>query len=97
VLTILSAEIEKALAELQEAGRRRLAALLQETRDWISERSGRAVTPDCPRVPRGSDNTVEPHDSNNDIHLERWRQHLVEQFASEAEFLISLMAEAFAH
>jgi hypothetical protein len=96
VLTNPLAENEKALEELRCLGRRRLKAMSQDNHDLIPEGSGRAVTPDCSPVPRGSINTVEAHDHENDIHLERRREYLLERFATEADYLLSIMAAALA-
>jgi hypothetical protein len=77
---------------MKECGRR-LTALKQ---NLTPEGSGRAVTPDCSRILKGSDNTVETHDCRNEIHLERWHQHLAQQLVTEADFLISIMAKTLA-
>jgi hypothetical protein len=72
-----------ALEPLRELGRRRLEALGIDNLDLIPEGSGRAVTPDCPPVSRGSDETVELQDP-----YEFW--------AKEADFVIAIFAQALA-
>jgi hypothetical protein len=95
VLTTQLAENKKSLAHLEELGRSRLEALSKDNLDLITEGSGRAVTPDCPQVPRGSVNTVAAHDCENDIHEERRLDNTSNLYAREADFLIGLFAEAF--
>jgi hypothetical protein len=67
----------EALRVLTELGRRRL-----EARDpgFFPEGSGRAVTPDCPRIPRGGDETVERFD----------------EVAYEADYVLSIFGDVFA-
>jgi hypothetical protein len=63
---------------LKELGRRRLSEMLL---DLIPEGSGRAVTPDCPQIPRGSSDTVEKFD----------------EVAFEADILLAIFGEVFAN
>jgi hypothetical protein len=74
---------ERSREQFRDLGRRRLEHLKRDTLVWISERSGRAVTPDCPRISRASDEMVEAYDP-----YAFW--------AKEADFLLSLMGEALA-
>jgi hypothetical protein len=89
------AQNEKAaLEELKILGRRRLEALYNETLKLNTEGPRRAVTPDCPGVPRGSDETVERHDDENDMH--KLRTYDSEWLGPQADFVISLFAVALA-
>jgi hypothetical protein len=72
-----------ALEPLRELGRRRLEALAVDNLDLIPEGSGRAVTPDCPPVSRGSDETAMLQDP-----YEFW--------AKEADWVIAIFAQALA-
>jgi hypothetical protein len=67
-----------AIAPLEELRRRRLL---------IPEGSGRAVTPDCPRIPRGSDETVERQDDR--------LPNTYELLAPEADYLLALFSQVF--
>jgi hypothetical protein len=69
---------KKALEQLKVLGRRRLS---EKSVDLIPEGSGRAVTPDCPRIPRGSSPTVERFDP----------------VAYEADLLLAIFGEVFAN
>jgi hypothetical protein len=65
------------LRVLTELGRRRLEA---RALAFFPEGSGRAVTPDCPRIPRGGDETVERFD----------------EVAYEADYVLSIFGDVFA-
>jgi hypothetical protein len=45
---------ERSREQFRDLGRGRLEHLKRDTLVWIPERSGRAVTPDCSRISRGS-------------------------------------------
>jgi hypothetical protein len=85
VLTVILAPKEQAWARAVEIGRERRQ---QQKLDLIPEGSGRAVTPDCPRIPRGSSDTVEEYDYRKPFNT-------YEPLALEADYVIAVFASAF--
>jgi hypothetical protein len=76
---------------LGELGRQRRLDLSRDKRDLIPDGSGRAVTPDCPRILRGSEETAELLDGNNLQLVDRY-----ELLASEADYLLALFGDIHA-
>jgi pyruvate/2-oxoglutarate dehydrogenase complex dihydrolipoamide acyltransferase (E2) component len=92
VLIVQVAKEEKAAYQkIEQLGRKRLQQLSVDNLDLIPEGSGRAVTPDCPQIPRGSSATVEKYSDTYD----QTSINTYEPLSAVADYVIAVFELAF--